>query len=541
MRRDIDALAADTFDVTVIGGGIVGACTAWDAALRGLRTALVDAGDFGSGTSGNSLKVVHGGLRYLQHLDVRRMRQSIRERSTWLRIAPHLVEPLPVLVPTRGYGRQGAAPLRAAVAISDLLGWDRNDGLVPERRLPAGRLLTRRECLELAPQLEATPFSGGVLFHDAQMYSPERVVLEVVQAAAAAGATVANYVACERAAEARSGSRTLVLRDAATGERFRVRSRVTVNATGPLVARVATRLGVTHPAMPRYSVALNLVLPYAGHRAAFSFEADARDPDVRLARGGRQLFAVPWRGRTLIGTAHYAFAGDPRSFRVSRRFADRFVQEVSSAWPGGELDGDAVQLVLAGYLPDAAGGEGGVRLLKRHRIADHAAQGRPDLISVVSVKFTTARLLAEEVVDLVLKKLERAPIRSATARTPLPGGGAAPEELLRRASARCGQRAPAEVVAHLVRTYGTRYERVLELVGEDRRLGERVVAGSPVIRAQLVHAVRAELARTAEDLLRRRTELAAVGADSAEARRWAESALVEGPAPRPTCPASTEP
>src|ERR1043166_854658 len=163
MQRSLDALQSTAFDLLVIGGGILGASVARDAALRGLRVARVERGAGGGGTSSNSLRIIHGGLRYLQHLDLRRMRESIRERSMWLRIAPHLVEPLPVLVPTYGWGLRGKSVLRAALAVNDVIAWDRNRTLAPDRRLPAGRAVSRAECLALVPELTGPGLTGGGL------------------------------------------------------------------------------------------------------------------------------------------------------------------------------------------------------------------------------------------------------------------------------------------------------------------------------------------------------------------------------------------
>jgi glycerol-3-phosphate dehydrogenase len=174
MRREPRALTDAVLDVLVIGGGIHGACVAWDAVLRGLTVGLIDREDFGSGTSANSLKIVHGGLRYLQDLDVRRMRESLAERRTFLRIAPQLVRPLPVVVPTSGRGRRGRGVLRLALALNDLIGLDRNAGLDDEHRIPRGRILSARECLRLVPGLPPAGVTGAGVFHDAEGYGAVR-------------------------------------------------------------------------------------------------------------------------------------------------------------------------------------------------------------------------------------------------------------------------------------------------------------------------------------------------------------------------------
>ena len=195
MKRDIAALADREFDLVVVGAGVYGAATAWDASLRGLSVALIDKGDFGSGTSFNSLKTIHGGLRYLQHADFTRMRESVRERRNLMRIAPHLVHPLPFLVPTyRGSLLKTRTVMRAALFINDLVSWDRNELADRQKHLPAGKALTRDACLEMAPGIERDGLTGGVLWYDAQMYNSDRLTLSFVLSAAKEGAVVANYV-----------------------------------------------------------------------------------------------------------------------------------------------------------------------------------------------------------------------------------------------------------------------------------------------------------------------------------------------------------
>src|SRR5450631_3457302 len=194
MHRDISALANQTFDVLVIGGGAFGAAAAWDAALRGLRVALIDQGDFGSGASAECFKMVHGGIRYLQHADIPRLRASCAERTALLRIAPHLVNPLPIVIPTYGHGRQGKAFLAAGMLVYDLLTIGRNFGLSdPTRRIAGTQLLSRNETLALFPEIEERSLTGAAVFEDGQMYNTARLVLAFVKSAANRGAIAANY------------------------------------------------------------------------------------------------------------------------------------------------------------------------------------------------------------------------------------------------------------------------------------------------------------------------------------------------------------
>ncbi|HKH84267.1 MAG TPA: FAD-dependent oxidoreductase, partial [Gemmatimonadales bacterium] len=198
MRRDLPRLGNTTFDLLVVGAGIYGACAAWDASLRGLSVAVVDQDDFGAATSANSLRIVHGGLRYLGRADFSRMMESIRERSTLLRIAPALVQPLKVLVPTYGVGTRGRVAYAAALALNDLASFGRNRHLEPESRIPGGRIVSRSECLGLFPWFKRQGLSGGALWHDAQLQHPERLVLSFLQSASRIGAVPVNYLRVDR-------------------------------------------------------------------------------------------------------------------------------------------------------------------------------------------------------------------------------------------------------------------------------------------------------------------------------------------------------
>jgi glycerol-3-phosphate dehydrogenase len=522
----IDELADAEFDVLVVGGGITGACIALDAASRGLRTALVDQGDFGGGATQNCLRIVHGGLRYLQHLDLRRSRESIIERGMWLRSAPHLVEPLPVVVPTM----RGAFPNRwilgAGLAVNEALSADRNRGLDDDRRIPRSRVLSRSECLAMIPELEHPGLAGGVLFHDAIMYSPERLTLEVIEAARNAGARTYNHI--EFAGAVARGGRIAGarVRDALTSERAEFRTRWIVNASGAHAGAVAARLsGRSVREENGWSIALNLVTRQPASGPAYTVYGGIGDPD-RVMRGrARQLFVVPWRGQRLIGTAHFPFAGDPARAELPPECVDRFLAEVRGASPSLGVTADDVRVVQWGLLPVAGAPAGDhVRLLKRHRILRHDAEGLAGAVSVISVKFTTARGLAREVVDGLTSKR-----RSVTAMPELTLPGRPPEgvwALHEGARTRHGGALPDDVLEHLVRAYGSRYERVVALA---RRLdggSDRVSPGAPVIFAQLAYGAAHEHARTVDDLLWRRTELGARGLIDDAALRAAERALL---------------
>ena len=239
MIRDIDALQSKKYDLVIIGAGIFGVCAAWDAALSGLSVAIVDKGDFSQATSANHFKMVHGGIRYLQHGDVIRIRESSRERSALLRVAPHLVKPLPIVIPTYGHGMKGKAVIGAGMLIYDLLTLERNRGLQKDRQIPRGRFISADQVLNLFPGIRREGLTGAAVFCDGQMYNPPRVALSFLRAAVERGADAANYV--EVTGFLKNGHRVLGVKakDVLDNRSFEIRARCVLNAAGTLGASVA--------------------------------------------------------------------------------------------------------------------------------------------------------------------------------------------------------------------------------------------------------------------------------------------------------------
>lgn len=413
MRRDLGLLAAREWDVAVVGGGIYGAAVAWDAAQRGLSVALLEREDFGAGASWNSLKTIHGGMRYLQKLDLGRLRESACERATLLRIAPEVVRPLPFVVPTYGHGATGREALALGLRLNDWLTRDRNRGLPPSHCIPGARTVSAAEALGLVPGLERRGLTGAALWHDAQAASTERLTLGFVHAAADAGALPANHA--EVASLLRIGNRVsgVAVRDTLGGGRVEVRARLVVNAAGPWADDVLARGGLARKPAPLLR-ARNVVL---GRPLAVPFAVGARSE-------GRFLFVVPWEGRTILGTSY-----EPAEAPPSDPMA--FLDEASRAFPWAGIGRADATLVHEGLVPGRVGASG---LSTRPRLHDHEAEdGLPGLVSLQGVKYTTARAVAERAVDLVMRRLGRPGSTCRTASTPLAKARALPGSLEERA------------------------------------------------------------------------------------------------------------
>jgi glycerol-3-phosphate dehydrogenase len=424
MRRDLSRLLDRTFDLLVVGAGIQGACIAWDACLRGLTVALVDRGDFGAATSANSLGIVHGGLRYLARGDVPRMLDSIRERSALLRIAPGLVEPLPVLVPTY-QGGKGRTAFRTALLLNDLISRTRNRELRPESEIPNGRLISRSECLQLFPWFPADGLTGGALWYDGRLRHPERLTLSFVRSAAERGVVSANYLRVDRILVRNGQVAGGEVTDLVEGSQFEVKARSVVVAAGPWTeSLVSSTLGrAPGPITAGHALAVNIRVD----RILSSVAIGARSRTGRgldpVGGGERYLFAAPQSGSTLLGT-WYAPAGEGDA--SPDQGSASLLQEFNQACPGLELAAGEVAGCQWGWLRLKRNTENGrsMALAERPRIINHGTSNRVrHLFSVEPVKYTTARSVAERVVDSVFRDLGRSAPSSMTAEVPLAVAG----------------------------------------------------------------------------------------------------------------------
>ncbi|HUP39237.1 MAG TPA: FAD-dependent oxidoreductase [Vicinamibacterales bacterium] len=410
MIRDLPRLGDQEFDVLVVGGGIYGLTIAYDAAQRGLSVALIDRGDFGAATSFNHLKTIHGGLRYLQSADIRRMRESIVERRAFARIAPRWVVPLAFTIPTDASLTRNPMAMRAALAIDAFMARDRNAGVDPSRHLPAGRVIAGVQCRELFEGAIRTVASAAV-WHDYQTVDGDRITLAFALAAVAHGAVLANYVEATGPLKDRSRLAGVTARDVLTGDAFDIRARMLVNAGGPWGATLFDRT-TARTSWPLLK-AMNLITSRPARKAAL----------VGATPAGRALVLLPWNGRTLVGTSESADTRQPDDQDARRTEVDAFLAEINATFPALGLKAEEVTLVHRGIVPAATVNDR-LSLLGQSRIIDHGKGGQlPELISIVGVKYTTARIVAERAVDLLLTKLGRAPVACRTAVTLLPGAG----------------------------------------------------------------------------------------------------------------------
>lgn len=513
MIRDLDSLADRTFDVVVIGGGIFGACSAWEASLRGFSVALIEKHDFSHATSANHFKMVHCGIRYLQHADLRRLRESSRERSALLRIAPHLVHTLPIVIPTYGHGVKGKAFLGSGMLLYDALTVDRNRGLLPAKKIRPSRFLSAAEVIRRFPGIRRQGLTGAAVFEEGQMYNPPRLVLSFIHAAAAKGAVCANYV--RATGFLKRGRRVfgVTATDELGGNTLEIRGRLVLNTAGPWAHRIMEPgLGLRLRPRPTFSRDLAFVVNRRFESTAgLALATDTKDADTLVDRGGRHLFAVPWREFTLIGVWHKVWHGPPETLTVSQAELSGYVREVNRAYPGLLLSEKEILMVNMGltlFGQESHQAAGQISFGHRSQVIDHArAHGVEGLLTLIGVRATTARGMAAAAVDRIQQRLGWKQRDVDSTRVPIYGGDFDSfEELVARARKSAPLDIDDQMARCLCRNYGSQWAKVLALA-DQVPLKPPAIDGSHVLQCEVLHAVRHEMARKLSDVVLRRTDL----------------------------------
>lgn len=481
------------YDVIVVGAGINGAGIARDAALRGLRTCIIDQQDAGAGTSRWSSRLIHGGLRYLEHGELGLVHESLRERELLLRQAPHLVRPLPLLIPVYAGSRRALGTVELGLWLYDLLSLGRS--------LPGHRRLSREETIREVPGLRIAGLEGAASYFDAQVTFPERLVIELLLGARDAGAVIHTYARVLEVPVVAGRVQGVVVATPA-GTRQTLTAGAVVNAAGPWVDQVVAGSGRgtsrllgptkgTHVVVPR--------IPGLGGQALYA----------EAASDGRPFFILPWNGLVLIGTTDTRFDGDPGEVRPTEAEVAYLLAATQGVFPRSAPERRDVLYAYAGVRPLPRQGlrETGA-ITRRHQVRQHPRLR--GLFNVLGGKLTTFRSLAEDAVDQVAARLGRRGARCLTATTGLPGGGATPLDI--EADLQRFTLLAPRSRRHLVDLYGTRAERVAALTVSDPELAAPICPASHAIAAEVVFAFQEEFATTLADVIFRRC-MAGLGAD----------------------------
>lgn len=419
ISRNPAAAEHSEYDLIIVGGGIYGAMLSLEAGMRGLRSLLLEQNDFGGATSYNSLRIVHGGFRYLQSLDLKRFYESVGERRWFLQMFPTLVKPLPCLMPLYGQGAKRPIILASALGVNDLLSAQRNQGVPSDRHLAAGSIISAEEVRSRFPQVDSTGLQGGAVWFDASMPDSQRVLMTVLHWACDLGSVSLNYMRAESLLTVKGRLVGLCSRDTLTGQSYEYRAPVVVNAAGPWSGATASELDsqINHSAASptdaqsatanifRPSLAWNLLFD----RAALSNHALAITPKQAAAQ---TYFLHPWKKRLLAGTIHNPWdkSVDDRPYPSEAQLAV-FIENLNYAIPNLNLQRTEVIRVLAGILP--VKGFGSTKLSSQEVFLDHGKQGGINgFYSIAGVKFTTSRLVADRTLTQIFPEHKKWPLLS---------------------------------------------------------------------------------------------------------------------------------
>ncbi len=475
-------LGSTPFDLLVIGGGIVGAGIARDAVMRGLKVALIDQGDFASGTSSKTSKLIHGGLRYLEQGRLRLVYESLRERQILRTIAPALVHPLTLLLPVYAGDQRSSWKIRTGLWLYDLLAWGRN--------VRRHRMLSARRTLALEPALRVDGLQAAGLYADCQMDDARLCLANILQAVLF-GAVCCNYVRLVRLLKTPRGICGGVGEDALTGRTIDLQATAVINATGPWSDRMR-RLSDSY-ATPRLAPTkgIHVILPRVAEQALF----------VQGRRDGRLLFVLPWGACSLVGTTESPAGESLETLHATADEVGYLLEEVNRVLPGSHVKERDVVATFAGARPLLASTTSATKASREYRID----VDRYGLISVMGGKFTTYRRMATQVVDLVITRNRWSVDHCLTHEVGLletihPVSLDHWREITRHID--------PDVLGRLLSWYGDGTFHILQLVDRDGVLANRVCAHHEQIGAELVHAMQEELTCTVTDLLARRTRIA---------------------------------
>jgi glycerol-3-phosphate dehydrogenase len=492
------------YDLIIVGGGIFGATLAWEATTRGLKTILLEKNDFACGTSANSLKMIHGGIRYLQDFNFSRMRVSIRERRAMLRIAPHLVEPLECLMPTYRELTKSRLALLLGITLYDFCAFDRNDGLDKLRYIDKGRVFPREELFNRVPKLVDKSVTGGASWFDAQAYNTERLVLSFIKSSQEKGATTLNYVEAQKYHNNENKFAGVFVQDKLTGESVYIQGNAVIECKGPWSNPVRTKKNGKQVGLAK---AVNILVKKPISACAIGIKP-------RFNQGAKEksrlLFIAPWRGGSIIGTWYFAQHNFSEKLLVSKKQLMQFLSEINSVFPSLELTFEDIGFVHLGLLPtEDLDGSDEPALMKSDIIA-HAADsgGMQGVFQVQGVKFTTARHVSMCALNKVAKWMKQELLPSHTEEMPLYGGDINNLEdylhyCIKTYSSYCSK----EIIHRIIRNYGTKIKDIMKIVEDDPTQGDLIPGTSDSIKAELVFVLENEMAFTLSDVILRRTDI----------------------------------
>jgi len=509
LKRNLEKLKSEVFDVVIIGGGIHGALILWEAARNGYKACLIDKTDFGSHTSANSLKVLHGGFRYIQHANIKRMRESIYSRKIFQKIAPHLVKNIPFLFPTSGFGVKSRLSLSIALFLNDIISCDRNSGLTESSRLKGGRTIGKKKLFKILPELKNQKINGGAIWYESVALNTERLLFEFLHEAYEMGAELCNYIRAEELIIENNKARVKV-KDEISGEEFILNSEFVVDSVGPWLNNLLTQKTDLNRLKSGLTKAVNIIIKknyFDEFGVGLESVKEFVDKDAIINKGKRLFFLVPIGDFTMIGTTYKVFQEDPDMCRISDEDVKQILDEVNESYKGFNITIDDVVQSHVGVLPmheENHSNEFDVQPEKHSLVFDHSCSSIKNLISVKSVKYTTAPSIAEQVLKVLSSKFPKAPIQNK-------------DSLLKQSYSELKDqffktysgKYTFSLLQRLWNTYGVKSNMVIEYIDKDSDSKKMIIEEEEVYNGELNYNFEQEMAITSDDFISRRLGLSA--------------------------------
>lgn len=506
MKRDIVGIRNNDFDILIIGGGITGAAIAYEAASRGSSVALFEKNDFGGATSAATSKMIHGGLRYLAKMELRLVRESLRERRILTNIAPNFVHPSPYILTAYKNGKTPGWMLKVAMILYDLLSFDKNRLWDNSKKMPRHKSVSKEKVLELEPNVKKEGLRRSQVYYDCMSFSPERLTLAFIKSAEVAGAKILNYAEVndfnyKNTAQKKKVAGLRIL-DKVGHENFDVFGKLVVNCAGPWADIILNKaLGRDSETHLRRSEGIHLITK----KLVSDYIVTA------TTKSGRHCFVVPWRNHTLIGTTDKEYIGNPDEYRVTKKTVDDFLEEVNEVFGNeNKLRFEDVKYVYGGLRPLVEDQTKDVyESSRKYEIVDHEKDGISGLFTVEGGKYTTSRSLAEHAVDQLFSVLKIKKKPSISSKKFLYGSEI--ENLEKFVSEKQKQYIgfEPEQIAFLCKMYGTEIDSVLRLAKELQLTG--ILDEDGELETQVVFAIQNEMAVKLSDILLRRTGVGTLG------------------------------
>jgi len=503
MKRFIDNFSEKKFDILIIGGGITGAAVAYEAASKGFKVALVEKNDFGGATTSATSKLIHGGLRYLKNLEFGLVRESLRERLTWENIAPNFVYPLPFLIPTYQNNASNKWILGLGMVLYDFLSYDKNQTWDESKKLPNHKTLSRTEALLEEPNLVSENLTGASVYYDCQNIFPERLALAFLKSAVLFGAEVANYAEVTRFIKQNNTIEGVEIFDKLNKKTVTIEAKITINCAGAWADLIWQKVNSNYTDFHhiKRSEGIHFITKKITSTHAVAL----------ISQSGRHFMIMPWRGFSLIGTTDHEFKGNPDNYKVCKEAVLELLKDVNDNFGTDKLKYEDIRFVYGGLRPLVdEQTEGSYETSRKYEIFDHNEQGISGFMTVEGGKYTTSRNLAENVIKIVEKKLNVPVKETITNKQQLLCCSISNLKTFLQENRKNFPSFSIDTINYISQNYGKEAAAVFK-IAEQYPEFQQVISHDGEILAEVVYAIKNEMAFSLTDIFFRRTGIGTLG------------------------------